>query len=184
DMLSGIKSSVVVATPTEIEAAIARSFVAPTTNIVPIAANHSRESSRRRRPIAVVAAIAAAFLLFATGMWALLAPAAGGLQARAQLTIFQGNVEYHRSGGTFTAVNTGQLVRQGDTVRTGANGHAALTFFDDTVIVLEPATEIQVVALKAVNGTDIDATITQLSGKTWHVVTHQQTSQGKYVVQT
>ena len=61
---------------------------------------------------------------------------------------------------------TGQLLRQGDSVRTGTGGHAAVTFFDQSVIVLEPSTDVEVVSLRAVNSGDIDVTLRQSSGKT------------------
>ena len=118
------------------------------------------------------------FLLFATGLGILLAPAAGGLQARGQLTIFQSSVEFRRAGGQYAVANTGQLVRQGDSIRTGATAHAALTFFDASVMVFEPATEVEVVALRSLSGGDIDVTLRQIAGKTWHVVTHQLTAAG------
>src|SRR5207253_1656854 len=112
------------------------------------------------------------------------APGTSGLQARAQITIFQGNVDYRRAGGSYAAANTGQLVRQGDSVRTTANAHAALTFFDGSLTVLEPASEIEVVSLRALSGGDIDVTLRQTSGRTWHVVSHQLTPQGHYAVLT
>ena len=184
DMLAGITTTVVVATTSDIDGAIARGFGAPTAKIVAMPIASGQQKKRKRRPIAAVAAIAAVFLLFATGLGILLAPAAGGLQARGQLTIFQGSVEYRRAGGQYATANSGQLVRQGDSIRTGSTAHAALTFFDDSVVVFEPATEVEVVALRSLSSGDIDVTLRQVAGRTWNVVTHQQTPQGKYVVTT
>src|SRR5439155_1752944 len=184
DMLAGIHTSIVVATVADIDAAIVRAFGAPTAKIVPFSAAASGGRKQRRRPVFLVAAVAAAFLFLATGIGVLLAPAAGGLSARGQLTIFQGNVEYRRAGGQYAAATTGQIVRQGDSVRTGLSGHAAITFFDQSVVVFEPSTEVDVVALRALNGGDIDVTLRQGAGKTWHVVTHQLTPDGHYVVLT
>ncbi len=183
DMLAGIATSVVVATPSDIDAAIIRAFGAPTSRLVALPTNGAHRKSKRR-PFAAVAAIAAVFLLFATGLGITLAPSLAGVQARGQLTIFQGTVEYHRAGGQYAAASTGQLIREGDSVRTTASGHAAITFFDDTVVVFEPSTQIEVVSLRTAGSGDIDATLRQSSGKTWHVVTHQQTTQGKYIVLT
>src|SRR4029078_5446882 len=47
-----------------------------------------------------------------------------------------------------------------------------------------PATEVEVVALRSLSSGDIDVTLRQVAGRTWHVVTHQQTAEGKYVVTT
>src|SRR4029077_2714497 len=57
-------------------------------------------------------------------------------------------------------------------------------FFDSSVLVFEPATEVEVAALRSLSSGDIDVTLRQISGKTWHVVTHQLTADGKYVVTT
>ncbi|HYR93907.1 MAG TPA: response regulator, partial [Methylomirabilota bacterium] len=184
DMLAGIRTNVVTATLGDIDAATARAFGAPTAQIVAMPSGHAKTQKRRRRPIALTAAIAAVFLIFATGLGILLAPASSGLSARGQLTIFQGNVEYRRAGGAYALANSGQIVRQGDSVRTLANAHAALTFFDQSFVVFEPGTEVDVVALRALSGGDIDVTLRQGAGKTWHVVTHQQTPQGRYLVLT
>ncbi len=175
DMLAGIRTNVVTATVGDVDAAIVRAFGAPTAQVVTFPA---------RRPMFLVAAIAAVFLLFATGLGILLAPASAGLSARGQLTIFQGNVEYRRAGGTYALAQSGQIVRQGDSLRTLANAHAALTFFDRSVVVFEPGTEMEVVSLRALSGGDIDLTVRQTAGKTWHVVTHQLTPDGHYVVLT
>src|SRR5207245_8778821 len=124
-----------------------------------------RASARRRR-LVPFAAIAAALLLLVAGLGIVLAPATSGLQARAQLTIFQGNAEYRRAGGAYVAASTGQVVRQGDSIRTTANTHAAVTFFDDSITVLEPATELEVVSLRALSSGDIDVTLRQTAGRT------------------
>src|SRR5258706_7170862 len=184
DMLAGIRTHVVTATVGDVDAAIVRAFGAPTAQVVPFPATGEKTQKPRRRPISLVAAIAAVFLLFATGLGILLAPASAGLSARGQLTIFQGNVEYRRAGGAYALAQSGQIVRQGDSLRTLANAHAALTFFDQSFIVFEPGTELDVVALRALSGGDIDVTVRQNAGKTWHVVTHQLTHDGRYVVLT
>src|SRR5207302_5251787 len=186
DMLAGLRVNVVVATTSDVDAAIVRAFGAPTAHVVafPAAAVTPHRKTSPRRRLMPYAAIAAVLLLLVAGLGILLAPATSGLQARAQMTIFQGNVEFRRAGGAYVAASTGQLVRQGDSVRTTANAHAALTFFDDSVAVLEPATEIEVVSLKALSGGDIDVTLRQTTGRTWHVVSHQLTPQGHYVVLT
>jgi DNA-binding NarL/FixJ family response regulator len=186
DMLAGLKIAVAVAPLNEIEAAIGRAFGAPSASIVAFPQSGSRAKTQRsrRRPAMMVAAVAAMFLLFATGLGILLAPSAAGLSARGQLTIFQGGVEFKRAGGTYAAATSGQIIRQGDSVRTASNAHAAITFFDDSVVVFEPATEVEIVSLKSVSGGDIDVTLRETAGKTWNVVSHQLTPQGHYNVVT
>src|SRR5207302_454545 len=139
---------------------------------------------RSRRPLALVAALAAAFLLIATGTGVLLNQTTV-VAARANLTIFQGTVDVRHGSGSFAAASTNDLVEQGDTIRTASGGHAALTFFDRSLVVLEPDTQVVLETLRTVaGGRDIDLVLRQVTGKTWHVVAHSIGDGGRYAVLT
>src|SRR6185436_12929572 len=72
-----------------------------------------------------------------------------------------------------------------DTIRTAAGAHAALTFFDRSVVVLEPTTEVVIETLHTVSGgNDIDLVLRQLMGGTWNVVAHSIGEGGRYEVVT
>src|SRR4029077_838606 len=111
-------------------------------------------------------ALAAALLLDATGTGvALTQPTV--VAARANLTVVQGSVDVRHGSGGYVAASTSDLVQQGDTIRTAAGGHAALTFFDRSVVVLEPSTEVVIETLHTVaGGSDIDLVLRQLMGGT------------------
>src|SRR5205823_1928523 len=126
DMLGGIELKVVTATLTEVRDAIHHAH-APA--LVPLVAVPPLPKRRSRRPLALVAALAAALLLIATGTGVVLNQATV-VAARANLTIFQGTVEVRHGSGNFAAASTNDLVEQGDTIRTASGGHAALTSFD------------------------------------------------------
>src|SRR2546423_1357531 len=105
--------------------------------------------------------------------------------ARANLTVFQGAVQVRHGSGGYAAASTNDLVQQGDTIRTAAGGHAALTFFDRSIIVLEPDTEVVIETLHTVaGGRDIDLVLRQLMGGTWNVVAHSIGEGGRYEVVT
>src|SRR5439155_1112270 len=105
--------------------------------------------------------------------------------ARANLTIFQGTIEVRHGSANFVAASTNDLVEQGDTIRTASGGHAALTFFDRSLIVLEPDTQVVLETLRTVaGGRDIDLVLRQVTGKTWHVVAHTIGDGGRYSVST
>ncbi|TME97613.1 MAG: response regulator, partial [Chloroflexi bacterium] len=181
DMLGGVELSVVTATVSDVRDAIQRSQ-APA--VVPLVAVAQAMHIRRRRAFPLVAAIAAAFLLFATGIGVVLTQGTA-TDARANLTIFQGAVEIRHGAGPFVAASTNDLLRQGDTVRTSANANAALAFFESSIVVLEPGTEVEVVSLRQIaSGRDIDVVMRQTSGMTWHVVSHPLGAGARYAVLT
>ncbi|TMG57868.1 MAG: response regulator, partial [Chloroflexi bacterium] len=181
DMLGDIDLKVVTATLTEVRDAIHHAH-APA--LVPLVAVPPLPERRSRRPLALVAALAAALLLIATGTGVVLNQATV-VAARANLTIFQGTVEVRHGSGNFAAASTNDLVEQGDTIRTASGGHAALTFFDRSLVVLEPDTQVVLETLRTVaGGRDIDLVLRQVTGKTWHVVAHSIGEGGRYAVLT
>src|SRR4029077_4228287 len=133
---------------------------------------------------ALAAALAAALLLVATGTGVVLTQPTV-VAAPANLTVFQGSVDVRHGSGGYVAASTSDLVQQGDTIRTAAGGHAALTFFDRSVVVLEPSTEVSIETLHTVaGGSDIDLVLRQLMGGTWNVVAHSIGEGGRYEVLT
>src|SRR5207245_9282825 len=103
----------------------------------------------------------------------------------ANAPIFQGRVEVRHGSASFVAAPTNDLVEQGDTIRTASGGHAALTFFDRSLVVLEPDTQVVLETLRTVaGGRDIDLVLRQVTGKTWHVVAHSIGDGGRYEVLT
>ena len=181
DMLGGIELKVATATLVEIRDAIHHAH-APT--LVPLVAVPPLSEKRsRRRPLVLAAALAAALLLVATGTGVLLTQPTV-VVARANLTVFQGVVQVRHSSGGFAVASTNELVQQGDVIRTESGAHAALTFFDNSVVVLEPATQVELQTLRSVaGGRDIDLVMRQTTGSTWHEVGHGITD-GRYSVVT
>nr|MDP9282220.1 response regulator [Chloroflexota bacterium] len=183
-LLGNVPVTIVTASVSEIAAAIARGFVAPNPKIAstPVVERASTTHQRSRRPLLLVAAVLATLLLFVAGAAVIVGPAASAVQARANITIFQGSVDVRSGNGAYVSVATGYVVRQGDTIRTRSLANAALTFFDESIAVLEPGTELEIVELRSQANGSIAATLRQTSGSTWHVVTHQSSS--RYVVTT
>src|SRR5687767_13852708 len=181
-LLGNVPVTVVTASAGEIAAAIARGYVNAAPKLVLPASERALARERSRRPLLVVAAVLAALLLFLTGTAVILGPAASAVQARANLTIFQGNVDVRTASGAYAPAGTGTVLRQGDTIRTRSLANAALTFFDESIVVLESGTELEIVELRAQPNGTIAATLRQTSGSTWHVVSHQSST--RYAVTT
>ena len=76
------------------------------------------------------------------------------------------------------------MLQQGDVIRTGEGAHAVLTFFDGSVIELEPDSEIRVETLQATSAGDLLMTMQQTIGRSWHVVSRTLTPNSKYEVRT
>ena len=146
----------------------------------------AKQPARPRRRYGLGVGIAAALLLVAGALGTLLRPASGGaVDAGANLTIFQGLVDVRHGAGPYAAAATNELIAQGDTVRTAMNTSAALTFFEHSVVVLQPDTEVQLLTLRAVSGDrDIAVVMRQVSGETWHLVAHPIGAAGHYEVLT
>lgn len=181
-LLGNVPVTVVTAGAGEIAAAIARGYVNAAPKLVIPAAERAVARERSRRPLLLVAAMLAALLLFLTGTAVILGPAASAVQARANLTIFQGNVDVRTGSGAYAPAGTGSVLRQGDAIRTRSLASAALTFFDESIVVLEAGTELEIVELRALSNGSIAATLRQTSGSTWHVVSHQSST--RYAVTT
>jgi hypothetical protein len=78
----------------------------------------------------------------------------------------------------------GDLVQQGDVVRTGSDSHAVLTFFDGSIIEVEPDSELIIQTLQASAAGDIVMSMQQNLGRSWHVVSHALSANSKYEVRT
>ena len=92
----------------------------------------------------------------------------GGSSAHAAtLTVFDGAVE-RADGGAWSALENGSAIEEGDRLRTGADGHALVTFADGSTVALDPQTELTVAELTVDGSRRI--TLVQVSGRLWHNV--------------
>src|SRR5437588_11822251 len=58
------------------------------------------------------------------------------------LSVLRGEVQLQRAGSSFVTVTGDVVVRQGDRIRTGPDGYAAVTYFDGSTTTLDPDTDI------------------------------------------
>jgi hypothetical protein len=124
-----------------------------------------------------------AFVLVTTGLIA--AFFAAPVEAHSStVTVLDGSVLVSHAGGQFALITDGAIVARGDTVRTAADSHGVLTFFDGTTVELEPETEITIDDLQASASGDKIVAISQVIGRTWHVVTHLVSGTSHYEVKT
>ncbi len=133
--------------------------------------------------IATLGALVLGFVIVSTGIIAALFPATVAASS-SSLEVLDGIVALSHDGQTFTQGEDGDLVEQGDVVRTGEGSHAVLTFFDGSTIEVEPESELIVQTLKATSAGDIVMEMQQNLGRSWHVVSRALTPNSKYEVRT
>jgi FecR protein len=104
--------------------------------------------------------------------------------ASTSLTVLSGDVLVRHGSGDFVAAADGQVLNEGDTIRTGADARAVLTYFEGSSVTVEPDTQLTIdnAATLADGGTVV--VMTQAFGRTWHVVTKLITGSSKYDVRT
>ncbi|MCC7493263.1 MAG: FecR domain-containing protein [Fimbriimonadaceae bacterium] len=87
-----------------------------------------------------------------------------GGEFKATLVSKTGNVTVARAAGGGGALNTADTLEDGDTVKTGANTTATLTFPDGSAVLLEPNTEFEVRLLDFARGGKRDRSFLVKSG--------------------
>ena len=106
------------------------------------------------------------------------------LGASTTLTVISGIVTVRHGNGDFGPVDDGSVLGPTDTVRTGADARAVLTYFEGSTVEIEPNSELTIDQAHAnPNGSTI-ILMTQTVGQTWHVVTHLVNSDSRYEVHT
>jgi hypothetical protein len=138
--------------------------------------------SRTARALLLLA-LTAAFALVMTGAIALMFPTQA-LGSSSTLEVLDGAVAVSRDGNTFVMGQDGDMLQEGDVIRTGEGAHAVLTFFDGSVIELEPDSEMRVETLQATSAGDLLMTMQQTVGRSWHVVSRTLSADSKYEVRT
>ena len=113
---------------------------------------------------------------------------AGPAQSRqfATFHLQEGTVEIQRAGqGPFAAAAEGQTLREGDVIRTGADGRAEIEYFDGSITRLDYNTTFTIVALEEeaeTGGTIIEAD--QASGGTFSRVVELSGSDSRFETST
>ena len=104
--------------------------------------------------------------------------------ASTSLTVLSGDVLVRHGAEDFALASDGEVLNEGDTVRTGSGARAVLTYFEGSTVTLEPDTQLTIEnsATLADGGTVV--VMSQAFGRSWHVVTKLITGSSKYDVKT
>jgi FecR-like protein len=123
-----------------------------------------------------------AVILGATG--ALVPAGQAAASGASTLTIISGPVAVRHAGGDFASALDGAVLAAGDTVKTGTDARAILTYFEGSTVEMEPDTELTIDTAHSDADGNTMIVMQQNLGVTWHVVTHLITSGSIYEVHT
>ena len=141
----------------------------------------SKGPSRLRRAIGPVVFGLLLFTAFGLG---------GGFGGRAlaaatTVTIISGDIQVrHGSTASFASATDGEVLVAGDTVRSGDDSRAVLTYFEGSTVSIEPDTELTIEKTSVLTDGSTIVLMQQNFGRTWHVVTKLITGNSKYEVKT
>ena len=101
------------------------------------------------------------------------------------LSDIAGEVQVQRSGASaWAAATNGMKIWTGDGLKTGSDGYTLITFFDGSVMEVNPGTEISVTELSQAAGGSTTVQISQTIGNTLNRVQNLVDSSSTYEVTT
>ncbi len=104
--------------------------------------------------------------------------------AEATLTVEKDRVDFRAGGGDWAQVTGPQVVKNGDAIRTDANGSALLTFFTGTEVEILPGAELEVMSFEETPNGGHVVSLRQLSGETEHRVARIVDAESTYEINT
>src|SRR4051812_6834873 len=104
--------------------------------------------------------------------------------ASTSLTVLSGDVLVRHGTEDFSFGVDGQVLHEGDTVRTGTDARAVLTYFEGSTVTIEPDSQLTIENSATLADGSTVVVMSQAFGRTWHVVTKLITGSSKYDVKT
>jgi len=102
----------------------------------------------------------------------------------ATLAILQTDISAQKSGADFTPALDGELLANGDVLKSSQNGRAVLTFFDGSTLTVDPGSIVKVLTLNRLTNGGIQLVVEQSLGRTWASVAKLKTADSKFEVRT
>jgi hypothetical protein len=107
------------------------------------------------------------------------------LAAATTVTIISGDIQVrHGATASFVSATDGEVLAAGDTLRTGDDARAVLTYFEGSTVSIEPNSELTIENASSLSDGSTIVVMRQNFGRTWHVVTKLITGNSKYEVKT
>jgi hypothetical protein len=102
----------------------------------------------------------------------------------ATLAILQTDISAQKSGTDFSPALDGELLANGDVVKSSQNGRAVLSFFDGSTLTVDPGSLVKVLTLNRLASGGIQLVVEQSLGRTWASVAKLKTPDSKFELKT
>lgn len=102
----------------------------------------------------------------------------------ATVAILSTAVDAQKGSSEFAPALDGDVLANGDFIRSSRDGRAVLTFFDGSSLSVDPASLVKVLALNRLASGGIELMVEQTLGRSWAAVTKLKTPDSKFEVKT
>ncbi len=102
----------------------------------------------------------------------------------ATVAVLHSDIQAQRSGADFGPALDGEVLASGDVVRSSDQGRAVLTFFDGSLLTIDPGSQVKVTSLARTAGGGLQVSIEQTLGRTWASVQKLKTPDSKFELKT
>jgi FecR protein len=123
-------------------------------------------------------------LLIAGGAYLYLRPGSGDADRAATVAVLNTAVDAQKGSSDFAPALDGDVLSNGDFVRSSKDGRAVLTFFDGSTLSVDPASLVKVLTLDRLANGGIALLVEQTLGRSWAAVSKLKTPDSKFEIKT
>lgn len=102
----------------------------------------------------------------------------------ATVSVLNTAVDAQKGAGEFAPALDGDVLANGDFVRSSKDGRAVLTFFDASTLSVDPGSLVKVLTLNRVGSGGIQLLVEQTLGRSWAAVSKLKTPDSKFEIKT
>ena len=123
-------------------------------------------------------------LLVAGGVYLYLRPGSNESDRAATVAVLNTAVDAQKGSSDFVPALDGDVLANGDFVRSSKDGRAVLTFFDGSTLSVDPASLVKVLTLNRLANGGIELLVEQTLGRSWAAVSKLKTPDSKFEIKT
>jgi hypothetical protein len=123
-------------------------------------------------------------LLVAGGVYLYLRPGSNETDRAATVAVLNTAVDAQKGSSDFAPALDGDVLGNGDFVRSSKDGRAVLTFFDGSTLSVDPASLVKVLTLDRLANGGIQLLVEQTLGRSWAAVSKLKTPDSKFEIKT
>ena len=117
-------------------------------------------------------------------MYLYLRPGSDESDRAATVAVLSTAVDAQKGSSDFTPALDGDVLSNGDFVRSSKDGRAVLTFFDGSTLSVDPASLVKVLTLNRLGSGGIALLVEQTLGRSWAAVSKLKTPDSKFEIKT